>query len=314
MPHLPGADAPGRIVNTLVILNPAAGRGLGRRLRPRLERALRAAGLAFDLAETEGPGHATALARRAADDGAAHVVVAGGDGALHEAANGLLAAAPAADGASRAALGCLPIGTGNDFAKILGMHRASVEEAAARLARAQTRIFDAGRALGEYFTNSIGIGFDAEAARQANRIRRLRGFAVYVAAVYKTFVTFEASVLEITAEEHRETGPMMMAEVAIGVCAGGGFYITPNADPADGLFDVCLVRKVGFLRFLTKVPRVMKGTHATLDEVTMFRTRRVRIRCAERPLVVQLDGEVREPGLHELEVTIEPARLRVLVA
>jgi diacylglycerol kinase (ATP) len=159
----------------------------------------------------------------------------------------------------------------------------------------------------------MGVGFDAEVVRHANRIRRLRGMAVYVAAVYRTFVTFRAPVLEVASREHTEQGPMMMLAAAIGVCAGGGFYLTPTADPADGLLDVCAVRKVGLSRFLRAVPRVMKGTHVTLDEVSMFRTASLSVRCAERPLVLQLDGELRETGAHEVTVTIQPRRLRVLV-
>jgi diacylglycerol kinase family enzyme len=137
--------------------------------------------------------------------------------------------------------------------------------------------------------------------------------AVYLVAVYRTFISFRAPTLEVIAAEHRETGPMMMLGAAIGVSAGGGFYLTPAADPADGLLDVCCIRKVGLPRFLIAVPRVIRGTHTTMDVVSMFRTRQVTVRCAEQPLVLQLDGELREPGLNEVTVTIEPGRLRVLV-
>ena len=149
--------------------------------------------------------------------------------------------------------------------------------------------------IGEHFTNSLGIGFDAEVVRQANRLTRLRGLAVYVVAVYKTFVTFRAPVLEVVSAAHRETGPTMMLECSIGVSAGGGFYLTPQADPSDGLLDVCLIRKVGLLKFLRYVPRVLKGTHLGLAEVAMFRTPSLTIRSPEEPLLLHLDGELRAP-------------------
>jgi YegS/Rv2252/BmrU family lipid kinase len=300
-------------METLVILNPWAGRGRGARQRGATLRGMRDAGLAFDLAETTAPGHAETLARDALAAGVTRIVVAGGDGTVHEVARALLAAHPAADGATPAALGVIPLGTGDDFAKLVGMFALPPEAAAARLAHAGTEIFDVGRAWGEPFVNLFGVGFDAEVVRHANRIRRLRGVPVYLAAIYRTFATFRPPVLAIGSAEHREEGAMMMVSVNVGICGGGGFYLTPQADPMDGLLDVCLIRKVGLMTFLRAVPRVMKGTHGTLDEVEMFRTRSVTIRSAGVPLVAQLDGELRESGLTEVEVTVEPRRLRVLV-
>lgn len=302
-------------MSTLVILNPWSGRGRGAKARGQVLRGLKNTGVSFDFVETTGPGHATGLARDAARAGVDRLIVAGGDGSIHEAVNGLMDAPPAEDGATRIALGVIPLGTGNDFAKLLGVYKQPPEAAAARMMRAGTARFDVGRCLGEYFDNMMGVGFDAEAVRQANKIRRLKGLAVYLAAIYRTFVTFKAPHLEVRSREHSETGPMMMVGVGIGVCTGGGFYLTPQADPGDGKLDVCLIRKVGLTTFLTSVPRVMKGTHTSLDEVTLFRSTAVTIRSTDgRPLVLQLDGELREPGLMEVEIGIVPGRLRVMVA
>ena len=299
---------------TLLILNPASGRGLGRKLRPRIERGLRDAGIRFDLVETTAPGHAVTLAREAAAAGVDRILCGGGDGTVHEVANGLLQAPPAADGATRPALGTIPIGTGNDFAKLVGVFKLPPEAAAARVAAATERLFDTGQVIGESFVNSLGIGFDAEVVRQANRLTRLRGLAVYVVAVYKTFATFRAPVLEVVAAEHRETGAMMMLECSIGVSAGGGFYLTPQADPSDGLLDVCLIRKVGLLKFLRYVPRVLSGRHTGLKEVAMLKTASLTIRSPDEPLLLHLDGELRAPEARQIEVTLAPRRLRVLVA
>jgi len=300
-------------MNTLLILNPASGHGLGRKLRPRIERALRDAGVACDVLETTAPGDAVGLARDAAARGVGRVVAAGGDGTVHEVANGLLQAPPAADGATRPALATIPIGTGNDFAKLVGVYKLPPEEAAKRIAAGRVRVFDVGKVVGEYFDNSLGIGFDAEVARQANQATRLSGLAVYVVAVYKSFVSFRAPTLEVSSTAHRETGPMMMLECSIGRSAGGGFYLTPDADPADGLLDVCLIRKVGLGKFLRYVPRVLSGKHTGLKEVAMFRTASLRIRSTDRPLLLHLDGEVRAPDAREIEVSLEAGRLRVLV-
>ena len=298
---------------TLLILNPASGHGLGRKLRPRIERALRETGVGFDLVETTAPGDAVRLGREAAAAGVERILAAGGDGTVHEVANGLLEAPSAADGATRPALGTIPIGTGNDFAKLLHVYKLPPEEAAKRMAAARVERFDVGRVIGEYFDNSLGIGFDAEVARQANQTTKLSGLAVYVVAVYKTFVSFRAPMLEVASAAHSETGPMMMLECSIGRSAGGGFYLTPDADPADGLLDVCLIRKVGLAKFLRYVPRVLSGKHVGLAEVAMFRTAALKIRSTDRPLLLHLDGEVRAPDSRDIEVTLEAGRLRVLV-
>ncbi|OGT99510.1 MAG: hypothetical protein A2085_06105 [Gemmatimonadetes bacterium GWC2_71_10] len=301
-------------MSTLVILNPASGRGKAAKARNRVARGMKDTGQPFELVETTGPGHAIGLAREATQSGMARIICAGGDGLIHEVANGLLAAPPADHGATRTALGVIPLGTGNDYAKLLGVYGLPPESAAARLVHARTERHDVGKAWNEHFDNIFGCGFDAEVVRRSNRKRRIKGIAVYLLSIYETFITFQPPVFEVVSEEHRETGQMMMLSVDIGICGGGGFYLTPQADPADGALDVCVIRKVSLLTFLRAVPRVMKGTHGDLDQVTMFRSREVTIRSPNGPLVVQMDGELREPGLSEVTVTIEPARLSVLVA
>lgn len=300
--------------STLVILNPWSGRGRGARDRLLVQRGLREAGIRHDFVETTGPGHALGLARDAALDGVRRIVVAGGDGTIHEVVNGLMQAGLADDGATRCSLGVIPLGTGNDFAKLLNVYRLPPGPAAARVMRAEVRRFDVGLCLGEYFGNMMGAGFDAEVVRQANRVRRLRGGAVYLVSIYRTFVGFRPPELEVTSEAHSESGPMMMVAVAIGVAGGGTFYLTPQADPRDGLFDVCLIRRVALPTFLRAVPKVMKGTHGSMNEAELFRAPAVTIRSTDsRPLVVHLDGELRDTGAREVEITLEPGRLRVLV-
>jgi len=301
-------------MSTLVILNPASGRGRAAKARGRVARGMTQTGKPFELVETTGPGHAVGLAREAVAAGVTRIVCAGGDGLVHEVANGLLKLPPAEDGATPAAIGVIPLGTGNDYAKLLGVYGLPPEAAASRLATARTVLHDVGKAWDEYFDNIFGCGFDAEVVRRANRIRRLKGIAVYLVAIYQAFVFFDPPLLEVQSAEHGETGRMMMLAVDVGICGGGGFYLTPHADPADGELDVCLVRKVGLPTFLRAVPRVMRGTHGDLEPVTMFRTRAVKIVSPNGAICAQLDGELREPGIGEVTVTTEPARLRVLVA
>ncbi len=291
-----------------VILNPAAGRGAGRRAKDPVARAFRHEGWTAELLETDAPGHATVLATEASRSGARCIVTVGGDGSVHEVANGLLAAG------SRASLGVVPVGSGNDFAKLLGVHRHDIPRAVARIATAVERRFDAGRTLGEYFINTLGFGFGPAVVRTRNAMPRLKGALSYLIPVFKAFASFRAPLLEVRTEGRVERGNMMMVEVCNGTTAGGDYRFAPDADPADGLLDMCLIRKVGLPRFLAALPRVMRGTHVGMKEVVMVRTRTLVIRDPDEPLLMHLDGELRESGVHECTVTVEPRCLTVLVA
>lgn len=171
---------------------------------------------------------------------------------------------------------------------------------------------DVGRALGEYFVNGMGAGFDAEVVRQTLRMSHLSGFALYLVAVYKSFGAFDPPDVEVSASEHAERARVMMLNVSIGPTQGGGFRLAPGATPDDGLFDVCLIRRVGLVRFLRYVPHVVAGLHRHLREVCIFRTRQIRITGLSGPLPVQLDGELRYPETDTIDVAIYPRHLQVL--
>jgi diacylglycerol kinase (ATP) len=290
-----------------IILNPVAGRGASLRALDPVCRALRAQGWAMDVERTERPGHAVALAAQAAQGGARHVIAVGGDGTVHEVANGLLSVG------SDAALGVVPVGSGNDFAKLVGVYRHDPARAVARLVTAEVRRFDAGRVLDEWFVNSMGFGFGPAVVRTRNAMPRLRGFLSYLVPVLRTFATFRPPFFEVRATGFAERGYMMMVEVCNGTTAGGSYRFAPDADPADGKLDICLIRRVSLPRFLLAIPRVMRGTHGKMREVALVRTAALVIRSRE-PLLLHLDGELREPGVRECTVKIAPKKLTVLVA
>lgn len=291
-----------------VILNPAAGRGAAWRARNVLARAFHREGWSADIVPTERPGHATELASTAARNGAPYVIAVGGDGVVHEVANGLLAVR------STAALGVVPIGTGNDFAKLTGVYRHSVDRAVRRLVTATPQRFDAGKVLDEFFVNTLGFGFGPAVVQRRNALPGLKGFLSYLVPVLQTFASFRPPLLEVRTDGHHERGNMMLVEVCNGTTAGGSYRFAPGADPRDGLLDVCLIRKIGLLRFLAALPRVMRGTHERMNEVTLVRSRSVTIRSPEAPLMMHLDGELRTPEVRECTVTVEPGCLNVLVA
>ncbi|HYR30735.1 MAG TPA: diacylglycerol kinase family protein [Gemmatimonadales bacterium] len=293
-----------------MVLNPAAGRGAAARALDPIAREFQHQGWSVEVERTAGPGHGTELAARAVQAGAQRVVAVGGDGTVHEVANGLLRSPGGAD----VALGVVPIGSGNDFAKLVGVYGHSPVRAVRRLVTAQAARFDAGLVCEEYFVNSVVFGFGPEVVRVRNAMPGLSGFASYFVPVVRAFAGYRPQRFDVRARGFAETGYMMMMEVCNGTTAGGSYRFAPDAQPGDGRLDVCLVRRVSLLRFLMAVPRVMRGTHATMGEVALFQTREVTIRSLDGPLLLHLDGELRRPDASQCTVRLEPGRLKVMVA
>jgi len=142
----------------------------------------------------------------------------------------------------------------------------------------------------------------------------LSGFASYFVPVLRAFAGYRPQRFEVRARGFAETGYMMMMEVCNGTTAGGSYRFAPDAQPGDGRLDVCIVRRVSLLRFLMAVPRVMRGTHANMGEVALFQTRKVTIRSLDGPLLLHVDGELRQPDASQCTVRLEPGRLKVMVA
>ena len=296
-----------------IILNPIAGRGHGARVEPKLRQFLEAEGLDFDLVRTSGRWHAAELAEQAVADGFEIVVAAGGDGTAHEVANGLLTAS---GGGEAGTLGVIPIGSGSDFAHAAGVP-SDPKAACRRLAHGKTRVVDVGRISLDgqpprYFDNTVGIGFDGVVTVEAQKVRRLRGVALYLPVVLKTvFLSFKAPRVTIEYDDQELALSALMVCVANGPREGGSFLVAPHAEPDDGIFDLCIASEVGRLGMLGLIPLFMQGSHVDREPITMARARRVAVSSPD-DLVVHADGEVLCTDGRRLECEVLPQRLRVL--
>jgi diacylglycerol kinase (ATP) len=296
-------------LSTLLIVNPTAGNGHAGRVAGEALEAARSAWGAIDRVDTTAPGDATGIATRAAEQGAERVVVLGGDGTLHEAVNGVLRARVD----PRPPIAILPAGTGNDYAKMAGTVGLSPARAVERLRHAAVRRFDVGEAWGEYFINSVGIGFDAEVAREINRGNLGTGLPAYLRAVVKVIRRFQAVEVDIDGDGQRFHDRLLLLEIGIGPCVGGGFRLTPHARPDDGLFDICAIQYSSAIGVLLKLPLVMLGQHTRLRQVRSFQATRLSVVSPNGPLHAQFDGETREVS-GRMDIGIVPAALPVLVA
>ena len=306
------------MARALVILNPSSGNGAGAKLEPAITAALREGGLDFDLTRTTAPRQAIQIAEQALRNGYERLIAVGGDGTLNETANGLMRSDHR--GAS-GTLGIIPVGSGNDFGKVIGLApnwKAGVE----RILAGRTRQVDIGRVAGDqpapgydngphYFVNGLDTGFGAQVAVHAHEWPFLTGTAMYLAAVFKTLVHYSVPHVRIELGDDLIEQESAMVAVSNGRCYGGGFWVAPTAEADDGLFDVMIAQGLGRVGILTLIPKVMKGTHIGDPRVRFEQATRVVIESPD-PLIVEADGELPFLEAHRLEIDILPKRLCLL--
>jgi len=289
-----------------VVANPTAGRGKGAKLIPQVDALLRSMGLAHTLHICEGPSDPERLARKAATEGADIVAALGGDGQVGAVANGLLG--------TGAALAVIPAGTGNDFARHLGLDRKNPLAAARLLAAPNIRKIDVVKittAEGErHYVNVGGAGFDSEVNEHANGLKLLKGTAKYVYSTLVQLAKFKAGsfVVRVDGEEHAFRG--MMLAVGNASSYGGGMLVCPDAKSDDGLLDICVIQELPRRQFVMAFPKVFKGRHVTHPAVRMLRGTQVEI-SADRPFLVYADGE--RVGTLPATFTVIPMALPVVV-
>jgi YegS/Rv2252/BmrU family lipid kinase len=305
--------------NLFVILNPAADRGRTAALAPMVRRELRRGRRPFEIALTAGPGHAAQLAEGAARAGWEAVVAVGGDGLVHEVVNGLMRAAR--DGC-RAALGVVPAGSGNDFAKLLSVPGHHPDLAIQRVLAAEPRGVDVGRVnrcvaqrtppVPWYFTNGVGLGFDAQVAVEAAKIRRLKGFAIYAAAVARTLRRLRSPRMRVELDGREIADrPLVLATLGNGACHGGSFWLCPGARLDDGLLDVLTADGRSVWEVMALLPKVLGGRHLGERGVAVERGRVARV-SSDEPLPLHADGERVAAGVTDIEVEVLPGALPVL--
>jgi len=268
-----------------LILNPIAGRGRGARLKETVLSALRTSGVKFDAAFTGQRGAGRLLAMQAVADGFDTIIAAGGDGTVNEIVNGMAG--------SQARLGVVPLGTGNDFAAMMGMPREPLA-CLKKILCGRSLAIDLCRVNDRFYVSSVGAGFDGEVCYTANhRFKHLRGMAVYILAVFATVLSYKPRHIRLTIDGKAMDCEILLVAVANSRSYGGGMHVTPDAIADDGLFDICLAEKMGPVRVALNLPRFVKGRHLKMREVSIFRGREVTLE-SDTPLYFQVDGEVME--------------------
>lgn len=298
-----------------VVINPAANRGVGARCEPEIRHWLDREKIEHEVLVTTQSSEALPYVMEKTFDHDV-IVAAGGDGTVHEVINGMMQArVKNGHTENMAALGVLPIGSGNDFVKMLNVP-VHLHKALHILKHKQTMPVDVGQISVDgnhtrFFNNNIGIGFDAYVNYESIKIKHLRGVAIYLTAVIKSIFKYHPPLMHVDIGGDKFSRKILMLTIGNGRCSGGGFYITPDAKVDDGLFDVCSIDAMGKGRMLASLLKVMKGTHLNIQGVSLRRSVEVRIRSDEA-LPIHADGEVVSLDAHEIKLKILPSALQVI--
>lgn len=288
-------------MNYHLILNPAAGRGLVQKLQPRLLGAAESLPGRVQAHLTASPGHAQQIAAELKQEDAV-VVAVGGDGTIHEIANGLVG--------GNCTLGIVPVGSGNDFVKMLSIPRDYIA-ALEVIRRGKTLTMDLGKVNDLYFINGLGLGFDAEVVIELRKVKWLRGFPLYLYAVFKTLRRLRNRPVILNMNGRRENREVFMINVGNGEYLGGGFRLTPGAKIDDGALDVCIFRALSLGEVLRHLPKALSGKHVELPQVEFLRANQLVVESPEG-FPVHADGELLGGSINRLEITVLPRALKLI--
>ena len=291
----------------LFIINPAAGsHNRTDEYSEVIHRVCRERNVEYTILVSTAPGEAIRISRKAAELAAEQgeelrIYACGGDGTLNEVVNG-------AAGFPNVAVTVFSGGSGNDFVKIFDEPRAFFD--LERLLDAEETTFDLIDCNGEYCLNIASVGLDARIARDVSNYKRhpmLHGFRAYAVSSAVNIIRgiSEHYIVEIGGERIEDEFTFVC--VCNGRFYGGGFNPIPEADPADGMLDVMLVKKVGLAEVPFLIGKYKNGRHQELTRVARYiRTNQVKVICDE-PIPVNMDGELRtaqvvEMGLAEQKI------------
>jgi diacylglycerol kinase (ATP) len=284
------------MTSTLIILNPAAHSDRAQRKRAQVE------SLARDcvVCATTRTGEAELMARRGIEEGFEKIVAAGGDGTVNEVVNGLAG--------TSATLGLLPIGTMNVFATELGLPTHDLELCWDIIQADTTRAVDLPKANQKFFVQLAGVGLDAQVVKEtSNQLKRSFGPVSYLISAVQIAARKPPRLFIQSEDATIDEGSFVL--VGNGRLYGGPFPFFKHAVIDDGLLDVIVFKRLGYLEIIKYLQDVIFSSDIRVPEIEYFQTRRLRVE-SEEAVPVELDGEL--VGNCPVEFSLSERSLRVL--
>ncbi len=284
-----------------IIFNPTAGAGRSAKAMETVHQILKENNVDYTVLETQYKEHAVLLARESIGKGYDGIISVGGDGTLLEIASMLHD--------TDETLGVIPAGTGNDFRQAINVPRDPAEALKIILA-GNSRKVDIGL-LGEdrYFLNVAGTGFDVEVIKNTDKVRKMftGGFA-YFLGIFLSVFGYKSVTLDVTIDGVTYRRTVLLIAIANGKCYGGGLNVAPQADAADGLFNVLLINHIPNWRILIELPKMKKGQIERIPGYERFTCSELHI-SSDKPQRFNLDGEVY--GETPIRLSVVPRSINV---
>jgi diacylglycerol kinase (ATP) len=294
-----------------VILNPYSNRWNSQKRWQDAEAALKNAGVEFDLAVSERKGHIVELAQAAVHSGFSPIIVAGGDGSVGEAVNGLARAA-ASETETLGPLGILPLGSANDLAFALGLPT-DLNEAAKVIARGKTRAMDLGKLNDRYFANNSAGGLEPYVTTKHEKIQWIKGMGRYLVGAVQAIMDKPEWQGHVRWDDGEYNGKLSLISIGNGR-RSGGFFMTPHADPFDGKLTFAYTYRKTRMQMFQALPKAFnesKGNYTELEGIYELHTTRLSIHL-DSPSPAHTDGELLPQWIKDFEYQIQPKRLNIL--
>jgi diacylglycerol kinase (ATP) len=295
-----------------VILNPYSNRWNSQKRWPEAESALKAAGVDFDVVLSQRKGQITDLAEKAVREKCSSVIVAGGDGSIGDAANGMLRAAESTGG-KMPPLGIMPLGSANDLVYALGLPT-DLPEAARVIAAGRTRAMDVGRLNDRYFVNNSAAGLEPYTTIKHEKIHWIKGMARYLVAAVQAILDKPEWHATVRWDDGEYIGPISLISIGNGRRTGG-FFMTPHANPFDGKLTLAFGYRATRLGLFQALPRAFneeKGNYVEMEGMRELHTTRVSVHL-DKPSPAHTDGELLPAWIQDFEYQVLPKCLNVIV-
>jgi len=295
-----------------VILNPYSNRWNSQKRWPEVESALKAAGVDFDLVISQKKGQITELAEQAVYEKCSSLIVAGGDGSIGDAANGLMRAVQSKKG-RLVPLGIMPTGSANDLVFALGLPT-DLKEAAKVIAAGKTRAMDLGKLNDRYFVNNSAAGLEPYVTIKHEKIHWIKGIVRYLVAAVQAIVDKPEWQANVRWDGGEFNGKISLISIGNGRRTGG-FFMTPHADPFDGKLTLAFGYRTTRLGLFQALPRAFnedKGSYVEMEGMQEVHATRISVHL-DKPSPAHTDGELFPDWMQDFEYEILPKYLNIIV-